>query len=147
MATSVVMPERPSPDLERMLTDVEWAMSKQFAARDLVPMLENLVRAAPAVSEAAYFAKLRLSELIVGDAPCRAARLARDVLVRGDSERAWVAYKEAECAYEDGAKPTSEDYWLAHTDCEIRLTEARIRELSGRPSCAGGASLCTPHMR
>jgi len=84
------MPERPSPDLERMLTDVEWAMSKQFAARDLVPMLENLVRAAPPVSEAAYFAKLRLSELIVGDAPFRAARLARDVLVRGESERAWA---------------------------------------------------------
>jgi len=83
------MPERPSPDLERMLTDVEWAMSKQFAARDLVPMLENLVRAAPAASEAAYFAKLRLSELIVGEAPFRAARLARDVLVRGESDRAW----------------------------------------------------------
>ena len=84
------MPERPSPDLERMLTDVEWAMSKQFAARDLVPMLENLVRAAPAASEPAHFAKLRLSELIVGEAPFRAARLARDVLVRGDSERAWA---------------------------------------------------------
>ena len=64
-------------------------MSKQFAARDLVPMLENLVRAAPATSEAAYFAKLRLSELIVGDAPFRAARLARDVLVSGESDRAW----------------------------------------------------------
>ncbi|HYQ41825.1 MAG TPA: tetratricopeptide repeat protein [Polyangiaceae bacterium] len=84
------MPERPSPDLERMLTDVEWAISKQFAARDLVPMLENLVRAAPAASEAAYFAKLRLSELIVGSAPFRAARLARDVLVRGESDRAWA---------------------------------------------------------
>jgi tetratricopeptide (TPR) repeat protein len=72
-----------------MLTDVEWAMSKQFAARDLVPMLENLVRAAPAASEAAYFAKLRLSELIVGDAPFRAARLARDVLTSGESDRAW----------------------------------------------------------
>jgi len=84
------MPERPSPDLERMLTDVEWAISKQFAARDLVPMLENLVRAAPPASEAAYFAKLRLSELIVGDAPFRAARLARDVLVRGESDRAWA---------------------------------------------------------
>jgi tetratricopeptide (TPR) repeat protein len=84
------MPERPSPDLERMLTDVEWAMSKQFAPRDLVPMLENLVRAAPTASEAAYFAKLRLSELIVGDAPFRAARLARDVLVRGESDRAWA---------------------------------------------------------
>ena len=65
-------------------------MSKQFAARDLVPMLENLVRAAPPASEAAYFAKLRLSELIVGDAPFRAARLARDVLVRGESDRAWA---------------------------------------------------------
>jgi Tfp pilus assembly protein PilF len=84
------MPERPSPDLERMLTDVEWAMSKQFAARDLVPMLENLVRAAPASSDASYFAKLRLSELIVGDAPFRAARLARDVLTSGESDRAWA---------------------------------------------------------
>ena len=84
------MPERPSPDLERMLTDVEWAMSKQFAARDLVPMLENLLRAAPAASDASHFAKLRLSELIVGDAPFRAARLARDVLARGESERAWA---------------------------------------------------------
>ncbi len=84
------MPERPSPDLERMLTDVEWAMSKQFAARDLVPMLENLLRAAPSASDAAHFAKLRLSELIVGDAPFRAARLARDVLSRGDSDRAWA---------------------------------------------------------
>jgi tetratricopeptide (TPR) repeat protein len=84
------MPERPSPDLERMLTDVEWAMSKQFAARDLVPMLENLVRAAPSASEASYFAKLRLSELIVGDAPFRAARLARDVLKSGESDRAWA---------------------------------------------------------
>ena len=90
MATSKVMPERPSPDLERMLTDVEWAMSKQFAARDLVPMLENLVRAAPSDSEASYFAKLRLSELIVGDAPFRAARLARDVLESGESDRAWA---------------------------------------------------------
>ena len=70
------MPERPSPDLERMLTDVEWAISKQFAARDLVPMLENLRKAAPPTSDAAHFAKLRLSELIVGDAPFR-ARTAR----------------------------------------------------------------------
>jgi tetratricopeptide (TPR) repeat protein len=73
-----------------MLTDVEWAMSKHFAARDLVPMLENLLRAAPSDSEASYFAKLRLSELIVGDTPFRAARLARDVLRSGESDRAWA---------------------------------------------------------
>ena len=64
-----------------------------------------------------------------------------------DSERAWVAYKDKECALEYGAKPASEDYWLAHTDCEIRVTEDRIRELLGRPSCTGGDSVCTPHMR
>jgi Tfp pilus assembly protein PilF len=33
---------------------------------------------------------LRLSELIVGDAPFRAARLARDVLASGESDRAWA---------------------------------------------------------
>jgi len=84
------MSQRPSPDLERLLTDVEWAMSKQFPAKHLVPMLENLVRAAPPDTEASYFAKLRLSELIVADAPFRAARLARDVLTSGESDRAWA---------------------------------------------------------
>lgn len=64
-----------------------------------------------------------------------------------DLERAWIAFKEKECAYEYGANPTSEDYWLGHTDCEIRVTEQRIRELQGRPSCTGGGSVCTPHMR
>jgi uncharacterized protein YecT (DUF1311 family) len=64
-----------------------------------------------------------------------------------DTERAWVVYKEKECAYEYGAEPASEDYWLAHAGCEIRVTEQRIRELLGRPSCTGGDSLCTPHMR
>jgi len=66
-----------------------------------------------------------------------------------DVERAWIAYKDRECDYEFG-KPSpaqSEDYWLAHADCEIRVTEQRIRELQGRPSCTGGDSLCTPHMR
>jgi tetratricopeptide (TPR) repeat protein len=48
------------------------------------------VRAAPPASDASYFAKLRLSELIVGDSPFRAARLARDVLASGESDRAWA---------------------------------------------------------
>ena len=44
----------------------------------------------PPLRKPPHFAKLRLSELIVGDAPFRAARLARDVLVRGESDRAWA---------------------------------------------------------
>lgn len=65
-----------------------------------------------------------------------------------DVERAWIAYKDKECDYEYGVGATAnEDYWLAHADCEIRVTEQRIRELQGRPSCTGGDSVCTPHMR
>jgi uncharacterized protein YecT (DUF1311 family) len=65
-----------------------------------------------------------------------------------DVERAWIAYKDKECDYEyGGGAPRNEDYWLAHADCEIRVTEQRIRELRGRSSCSGGASVCYPHMR
>jgi uncharacterized protein YecT (DUF1311 family) len=64
-----------------------------------------------------------------------------------DVERAWTAYKDKECAYEYGGEAGNENYWLAHADCEIRVTEQRIRELLGRPSCTGGDSVCYPHMR
>ncbi len=65
-----------------------------------------------------------------------------------DVERAWIVYKDKECRYEYGDGTSgNEDYWLAHADCEIRVTEQRIVELKGRPSCTGGGSLCTPHMR
>ena len=65
-----------------------------------------------------------------------------------DVERAWIVYKDKECKYEYGDGTSgNEDYWLAHADCEIRVTEQRIRELQGRPSCTGGGSVCTPHMR
>ena len=36
-----------------------------------------------------------------------------------DVERAWIVYKDKECDYEYGAPPRSEDYWLAHADCEF----------------------------
>ena len=59
-----------------------------------------------------------------------------------------TVYKDKECRYEYGdGSSGNEDYWLAHADCEIRFTEQRIAELKGRPSCTGGNSVCTPHMR
>jgi uncharacterized protein YecT (DUF1311 family) len=65
-----------------------------------------------------------------------------------DVERAWIVYKDKECKYEYGDGTSgNEDYWLAHADCEIRVTDQRIKELLDRPSCTGGDSVCTPHMR
>ncbi len=62
-------------------------------------------------------------------------------------ERAWIAYKDAECAIEnkgDAVWQTNEDYGLRHTQCEIEKTEARIRELQ-LLTCEG-VSVCYPHM-
>jgi Tfp pilus assembly protein PilF len=84
------MHRRSGRELDQLITDVEWAMAQRFPARDLVPMLENLVKAAPSGSEAAHFAKLQLAELTVMKAPWRAARLARDVLTSGERDRAWA---------------------------------------------------------
>jgi Flp pilus assembly protein TadD len=84
------MHRRSGRELDQLITDVEWAMAQRFAARDLVPMLENLLKAAPAGSEAAHFAKLQLAELTVMNTPWRAARLARDVLAGGERDRAWA---------------------------------------------------------
>ncbi|MDE1987786.1 MAG: DUF1311 domain-containing protein [Alphaproteobacteria bacterium] len=64
-----------------------------------------------------------------------------------DVERAWIAYKDKECAIEnngDATWKTNEDYGLRHAQCEIAKTESRIRELQ-LLTCEG-ASLCYPHV-
>jgi uncharacterized protein YecT (DUF1311 family) len=62
-------------------------------------------------------------------------------------ERAWIAYKDAECAIEnkgDAIWKTNEDYGLRHTQCEIQKTEERIQELQ-LLTCEG-VSVCYPHV-
>jgi uncharacterized protein YecT (DUF1311 family) len=64
-----------------------------------------------------------------------------------DVERAWIAYKDKECAIENNGDATwksNGDYGLRHTQCEIAKTEVRIRELQ-LLTCEG-ASLCYPHV-
>ena len=58
-------------------------------------------------------------------------------------ERAWISYKDKQCVFESGsASPPSGAMRL---DCELRLTKARIDELS-HMICPGlGASVCNPH--
>jgi Flp pilus assembly protein TadD len=70
----------PESAVERLVSDVSWAISRGLPKRDLVAMLRRLILSAKTDSPEQNFAKLELSELSVGDEPFRAARLARDVL-------------------------------------------------------------------
>jgi tetratricopeptide (TPR) repeat protein len=70
----------PRRAVERMVSDVSWAISRGLPKRDLLAMLKRLIASAAPGSPEQSFAKLELSELIVGDEPFRAARLALDVL-------------------------------------------------------------------
>jgi tetratricopeptide (TPR) repeat protein len=70
----------PRNAVERLVSDVSWALSRGLPKRDLLAMLRRLIATAAPGSPELCFAKLQLSELIVEDEPFRAARLALDVL-------------------------------------------------------------------
>jgi tetratricopeptide (TPR) repeat protein len=76
-------------DYESLLNAVAWAKRQRFSARELVPMLERLIAAAPPEAHERRSAKLELAELSVASRPFRAARLAREVLAGGDDDRAF----------------------------------------------------------
>jgi tetratricopeptide (TPR) repeat protein len=77
-------------DLERLQSDVQWALEKGLGPRDLVPMLERLRQHAPRGSAAACFAGTELAGVLLRTAPWRAAVLAREVLRHEDTDRAWA---------------------------------------------------------
>ena len=77
-------------DLERLQSDVQWALEKGLGPRDLVPMLERLRQHAPRGSAAACFAGTELAGVLLPKEPWRAAVLAREVLRHEDTDRAWA---------------------------------------------------------
>jgi len=79
----------PRRAVETLVSDVSWAISRGLPKRDLVAMLKRLIESAEPGSPEQSFAKLELSELIVGDEPFKAARLALDVLKMDADPRAF----------------------------------------------------------
>jgi Flp pilus assembly protein TadD len=77
-------------DIERLQSDVEWALSKGLGPRDLVPMLEQLRAHAPRGSDAACFAGTELAEQLLSNEPWRACVLAREVLTHVETDRTWA---------------------------------------------------------
>src|SRR5512135_3179476 len=73
-----------------------------------------------------------------GDAPTRS--LLKDV------ERAWMAYRDRECAFEVGPQKDGGSIWpMEMSNCLEKLTAARIRELTRLRGCTAGGSACDSH--
>jgi uncharacterized protein YecT (DUF1311 family) len=63
-----------------------------------------------------------------------------------DAERAWIVYRDKECAYQAGPQQEGGSIWpMEVSNCLEELTAARIRELSKLRGCTAGVSVCNPH--
>ncbi|HSC88977.1 MAG TPA: hypothetical protein VLC09_16960 [Polyangiaceae bacterium] len=109
---------------ECLYTDIEWALSQGLPPRDLIPMLQRLIRAADPGSAYAVYAKRQLAEYLVERSPFRAARLATEVLAVQEDDRALATlgrahtllgnFRLAERAYRDALALTPHCPWYAH---------------------------------
>lgn len=84
-------------DVDRLQSDVAWAIEKGLGPRDLVPMLERLRRHAAPGSPTACFADTELAEVLLQTDPWRTASLARQVLIHQETDRAWALLGLALC--------------------------------------------------
>lgn len=110
-------------NVERLRSNIAWAVAHGLGARDLIPMLERLIEHAPPSSDAKISAERQLAELIVETSPWRAAVLTRDVLRHQDDDRAWALFG------------------LAHTllGNHRMARRAYLRALARAPGCASYA--------
>ncbi len=63
-----------------------------------------------------------------------------------EAERAWIVYRDKECAYQAGPQQEGGSIWpMEMSNCLEELTAARIRELRKLRGCTAGVSACNPH--
>jgi uncharacterized protein YecT (DUF1311 family) len=64
------------------------------------------------------------------------------------AERAWIAYRDKECAYQVGPQQNGGSIWpMEMSNCLEQLTAARIAELSKLRGCTAGVSACNPQQK
>lgn len=112
-------------DLDRIYTDIEWALCQGHPDSVLIPLVRRLVTQAEPNSPLSSYAKRQLAELLVRKEPFRAARLAHEVLqAQPDDDRALAAlglsnllmgnFKMAEICYQAALKLVPHCPWYAH---------------------------------
>ena len=63
-----------------------------------------------------------------------------------EAERAWIAYRDKECAYEVGPQQDGGSIWpMEMSNCLEAVTAARLAELMKLRGCTAGVSACNPH--
>jgi uncharacterized protein YecT (DUF1311 family) len=61
-------------------------------------------------------------------------------------ERAWIAYRDRECALEVGPRESGGSIWpMEMSNCLEEKTATRIRQLTKLRGCTTGVSACNPH--
>ncbi|MBS0470513.1 MAG: DUF1311 domain-containing protein [Proteobacteria bacterium] len=58
------------------------------------------------------------------------------------SERAWIAYRDAECAFRNSGNAGGSIWPMVHFGCLTALTEARIKDLEAAENCEPGDLSC-----
>lgn len=59
-----------------------------------------------------------------------------------DAERKWLAYRDAECAFETAPTEDGSAYPMVHALCMAALTKARVKELQAQQNCEEGDMGC-----
>jgi len=62
----------------------------------------------------------------------------KDVALLRKAQRAWIAFRDAECDYAASASEGGSIYPMLVLECLTRLTEARIKQLQNDLACDGG---------
>ena len=61
-------------------------------------------------------------------------------------ERAWIVYRDRECASEVGPQQSGGSIWpMEMSNCLEEKTAARLRQLMKLRGCSAGVSACHPH--
>jgi uncharacterized protein YecT (DUF1311 family) len=69
---------------------------------------------------------------------------AADQALLKDAERKWVAWRDAECAFDTNLSAGGTIHPMVETTCQTEKTNARIKELQTQIKCGDGDTMCDP---
>jgi len=69
---------------------------------------------------------------------------ATDQTLLKDAERKWLAWRDAECAFDTNLSMGGTMHPMVETMCQTEKTKARVKELEAQLKCTDGDTSCNP---